>query len=64
MEDKFSNHEIALINIAIAKNEFVIDISSRKKNLEKKIRDFRKKIKNPDFLREFDEHFDTENVQK
>jgi len=52
-----SQREEGLIGIVLAKNEFVLEITSRKKSLEKKIRDFREKIHDESLLREYDEHF-------
>ena len=57
MEEKFNPHEIALSNIVMAKNEFAIDLNRKKKDLERKIVDFRKSIKSPELLHEFDNHF-------
>ena len=52
-----SQREEGLIGIVLAKNEFVLEITSRKKSLEKKIWDFREKIHDESLLREYDEHF-------
>ena len=59
IEEKFSAHEISLMNIVLAKNDFLLDMNSKKSALERKIKDFRRVITSKEMLQEFDKHFGT-----
>lgn len=59
--NNFTPREESLTNIVISKNEFVLEISKKKKELEDRIRSFRQHIESPELLKKFDDHF---NISK